>query len=67
MESLSRNKKNGGQRESKSKRQCTTHDEQKSFSNKALCLTSNALKSKASHDSLAMPTRAIGTDGVSFL
>ncbi|KAF7810482.1 protein CHROMATIN REMODELING 4 isoform X1 [Senna tora] len=45
---------NGGQRVSKSKRQYIAHDdEQKSFSNKALYLTSY----------LELKTRAIGTDG----
>ncbi|KAF7824399.1 protein CHROMATIN REMODELING 4 [Senna tora] len=54
MESFSHNKKNGGQHVSKSKRQCIAHnDEQKSFSNKALSLTSY----------LELKTRAIGTDG----
>ncbi|KAF7826295.1 protein CHROMATIN REMODELING 4-like [Senna tora] len=53
MESFCR-KENGGQRVSKSKRQYTAHDDdQKSFSNKVLYLTSY----------LQLKTRAIGTDG----
>ncbi|KAF7826292.1 uncharacterized protein G2W53_017456 [Senna tora] len=63
MESFSHNKKNGGERVSKNKRQYTDDDEQKSFSNKALCLTSIALKSKASHENLELKTCAIGMDG----